>query len=129
MSFRVKDQIKYTSNVFVYVVIVFVIGVVLTFATWKLKPVWLGLERQAFKASHQYIDTRVTELSTYSTQYRELSVRINQTDNIGLSNSLKAQQKALLVQIKESIERIPVDEIPESVKSILKENDVMLLNY
>lgn len=103
-----------------------VIGVIVGgFAIAYFKPVWLGFERKAFKASHQYVEGKQTQLMTLGTEYGNLTTEIakynqNPELNAEIISGLKAQQKSIVSRIKMEAQRIPKDELPESVRKLLE---------
>lgn len=84
----------------IMLILVIVIPLALITATYALKPVWLGFEREAIESSIQYHESRKAELRTYYESYLENETRIAETDNDALIDTLQAQNKSALVEMR-----------------------------
>lgn len=120
------------STIAIVVVILCVIalgvGTLLWYTVFK-KPI-MDAERAAVKHSHQYIESSRSRLmkfaETYTTtgsqilQY-EAAQNAGQGDYAKVIESLRAQQLAVLANIKEEVGRLPEKEVPETITKILNE--------
>ncbi len=91
-------------------IFIIIIVVLLLFGSWfgylyLLRPA-LGLKREAIQHSQQYVESKQSMLMQLASEY-------NSTDNSG-------QKVVLLERMKMEAERIPYDQVPESVKKILR---------
>ena len=99
-----------------------VIGMITT--VYFLQPTWLGLERKAYKASHQYIEAKQSLLMKLASEHDKLEAEIRKyeassVDTSRIVDGLKGQQKGLVERIREEAQRIPQKEIPPSVRRFL----------
>jgi len=87
-------------------------------------------KRDAIKHSHAYIEATQSRLLRYASEYEAITARIlqyeaaqkaGQGDYTEVIKGMRGQRAAVLIQIKDESERISEDEIPESVKKILKQ--------
>jgi len=121
-----RDHAEASGSLVWYSVLILAILVVATFATYSLKPTWLGMEREAYKASHQYIESKQTMLLNLAEKFRELEVDIiryeqAEGDNSEIIDGLEAQKTSLLFRMRKESERLPDNELPESVRKILQQ--------
>jgi len=93
-----------------------VLIIITGFITMWLRPVWLGFERKADVASHQYVEARKNEVLTNVEKYDELTAEIAKYEkgegNEKIVAGLKAQQKSLKAKIKAALAKIPKGERP-----------------
>jgi len=83
-------------------------------ASYAMKPTWLGFEHKSFVESHQYIESRKTEVNNDIEKYYELGSRIDLYEHEGKPvTALKAQQRAIGKKIKAALSQIPISEHPE----------------
>ena len=85
-------------------------------------------KRDAIKHSHAYIEASRSRMLKYVQEYAtagtqilqyEAAQKAGQEDYSEIISGLRSQQKACMQQIKEDAERIPQDEVPESVRELL----------
>lgn len=87
------------------------------------KPYWLGLERKAFVASHQYVESRRTELVQMHTQITGIDRSIARPGlSAQLKQSLGAQRLAIIARMRNAAAEIPEDSIPPVVVRFLARN-------
>lgn len=87
------------------------------------KPYWLGLERKAFVASHQYVESRRTELVQMHTQIVSIDRSIARGNLRGrLSKALAAQRSALVSRMRNAAAGVPTDAVPPVVARFLTRN-------
>ena len=121
-----------TAAIVVAVVLVIAVGVsVLLWYTVFAKPI-ADAEREAIKHTHQYIESSRSRLmkfaETYTTtgtqilQYEAAQAR-GQGDYVKVIEGLRAQQLAVLAQIKEEVGRLPEKEVPKEITKILNETE------
>lgn len=65
---RIKNQWPLMKTVIVWFLLAVILFGGLAWAGLIAKPSWLSLERKAFTASHQYIETKRTAISTMISQ-------------------------------------------------------------
>ncbi len=91
---------------------------------YSFYPALLGIEHDAFKASHQYIENGKTAIYTYYDGYTELSTKIAELedkdgDYTKQIAGMQAQQKAMLLQMRNEARSLPADEVPPEISSLL----------
>jgi len=89
---------------------------------WMVKPYWLGLERQAYTASHQYVEARKTALLDLASEVEKINTAIARTvvGNRGqLKRALAGQRTALVDRMKTEAAKIPADAVPARVYRII----------
>ena len=87
------------------------------------KPYWLGLERQAFVASHQYVEARRTELNDLLIKVEEIDVSlVNPSVSEGTKRGLRTQRTGLVQRMKTAASEIPDDAVPSRVTRFLALN-------
>lgn len=98
-------------------------------AVYFFVPHWLGLQRKAFKASHQYVEGGNQALLTMNTEFLENKSRIEMyraENNDGRYNdliqTLETQNRGLMIQMKEKANLIGLDKIPSAVLSTISTN-------
>ena len=95
----------------------------ITFMTLKLKPEFLGLEREAYKASYQYTEAKESELLTYVAEYDKLGVQIAKLEadpaKATIVSQLRLQREGLVERLRTESQRIPAGEVPASVTAII----------
>ncbi len=115
------------TSIVIGIVVVVVVGVaMLVWYTAFERPIE-DAKRDAIKHSHAYIEASRSRLLKYAEEYRAagsqiLQYRAAQTagqDYSEIISGLKSQQNACMQQIKEEAQRIPPDEVPESVQELL----------
>lgn len=78
-----------------------ILGIAGTAATMILKPAWLGFERKAFVASHQYQEAVNDALGHLRAEAARVNVEIAKAkDNPELQAALRGQLDAINVQIR-----------------------------
>ena len=121
-----------TVAIVVAILLVVAAGVsVLLWYTVFAKPI-ADAEREAIKHTHQYIESSRSRLmkfaETYTTtgtqilQYEAAQAR-GQGDYVKVIEGLRAQQLAVLAQIKEEVGRLPEKEVPKEITKILNETE------
>ncbi len=111
-----------TRGIFWLVVVMLTIGAVGT-GVWMVKPYWLGLERQAYVASHQYVEARRAEMMTMHTQVLGINTSIARPGTSAqLKASLGIQKAALLARLREAAAKVPADAVPPAVIRLLATN-------
>lgn len=96
------------------VLTVFVLGT----GYWMAKPYWLGLERQAYVASHQYVESQRTAMLDLAAQVEKLDARLT-TATGAQKSALASQRIALVDRIKAAADKIPADAIPPRINRII----------
>jgi len=114
-----KKTLIYTG-IFAACVILFMLLIL------SVKPAFLGFERAAFKESHQYVESKETQLLQLVTEYHDLDVEIAkyQADNDAGQYDVviagqRAQRDALETRIKTEAQRVPKGALPESVETFI----------
>ena len=111
-----------TRGVFWLLILMLTVGGVGT-GVWMVKPYWLGLERQAYVASHQYVEAQRAAMISMHTQITGINSSIARP---GLSAQLKAalgtQKAALIARLREAAAKVPSDAVPPSVIRLLATN-------
>ena len=88
-----------------------------------MRPVWLGFERDAFVASHQYVESHKTKIHTLMEKHDELGVQIakyKKAEDDDIVTGLQAQQKSLARRIRASAIKIPEDTRPLGTERFMK---------
>ena len=90
------------------------------------KPAFLGFERQAYKQSHQYVETKESQLLQWVDEYYALGAEIAkyQADNEDehyniVIAGLQSQQLSLETRIEIEAQRIPDGALPPSVEDFI----------
>ena len=87
------------------------------------KPYWLGLERQAYVASHQYVEARRTSLITLLTQVQGIDTTVKgQELTPAMHNALRRQKSGLVDRMRTAAAEIPADAVPAAVTRYLATN-------
>lgn len=123
MSSNFKEEVAFMGVAIRWWILIGILVTATTFAGLYLRPYFLGLERSAFTASHQYIEARRTKLTTMTEQWHAITVEIVRADrdnNLALKDSLTAQRNALLAQIRQAAFQIPDKDIPSTTRTILR---------
>jgi len=107
----------------VILIVCVIIGVTMLLA---MRPAWLRMERDATKASHQYVEGKETMLLTWLDEYREVEVQIATAEaaeepNEALIASLEMQRDTMGDRIEREAQRVDQDALPESVRDFLAE--------
>lgn len=102
---RYEEEIEQTSSLFMWltgrwILFLFLLGIGLTALTYWLKPVWLGFERKAFVASHQYQEAHLTQLANLKEKKAELEVELAKTTDTTIEEALRGQIEAIKIRIK-----------------------------
>jgi len=90
----------------------------------KSKVAVAEVERDVAKHSHQYVEGKESMLLTWLDEYREGQVEAAEAQAAGLTDvamALEAQNATLADRIEREAQRLPEDELPESVLAFLKE--------
>ena len=85
-----------------------------------MKPVWLGYEHDAMKASHQYVEAKESMLLLWIDQYNKLETDIAKYEgNEAVVSGLTGQQKSLLARIRTEAERVDPDDLAPYIREFL----------
>lgn len=122
------------STVAIVVVILLVcavgVGTLLWLTVFK-KPI-MDAEREVTKHSHQYIESSRSKLIKFAETYTTTGSQIlqyeaaqanGQGDYTEVIRGLRAQQLAVLANIKEEAGRLPEKEVPKEITKILNETE------
>lgn len=117
-----------TVAIVVVILIVVAIGVgSLLWFTVFAKPI-ADAERDAIKHTHQYIESSRSRLMKFAETYTSTGTKILQYEAAQdadqyakVIEGLRAQQLAVLAQIKEEVGRLPEKEVPAEITKILNE--------
>lgn len=121
-----------TIAIVVVILLVVAIGVgTLLWFTVFAKPI-ADAERAAVKHSHQYIESSRSRIMKFAETYETTGTKILQYEAAQVSGQgeytkvitgLRAQQLAVLAQIKEEVGRLPEGEVPSEITKILNETE------
>lgn len=119
------DWFQGATAVIVIVVLLVVaagVGTWIWYAAFK-KPI-LDADRRAIKGSHAYVEGNRTRILKLVTEYNNLKTKISQWkaaegSNTQVIQDLENQRDAVKMQLKEAVERMEPDQIPEGAKTIL----------
>ena len=104
-------------------VLVFVVTTI-----YMVRPVWLGFERQAVKASHQYIEANETALLAWIDEHKAAQAKISEYELRDDADSpkvqraisdLKQQQRYLQTQVQTHANRVKSKGLPPAVHDFL----------
>jgi len=123
------------TSILIAIVVVLAVGIaMLVWYTAFERPIE-DAKRDAIKHSHAYIEASRSRLLKYAKEYRtagtqilqyEAAQKAGEVDYSKIIADLRNQQNACMEQMKEEAQRIPQNEVPESVRKLLdqeKEND------
>lgn len=111
-----------TRGVFWLLILMLTVGGVGT-GVWMVKPYWLGLERQAYVASHQYVEAQRAAMITIHTQIIGIDPQLVRSDlSAQLKQALVTQRSALIARLRELAVKVPSDAVPPSVIRLLATN-------
>jgi len=117
------DDPEIARRILFYVVLIGFISVGIFFVSGWLRPVGLAMKRKTDVQSHQYVEARKTELSTFVETYDELDVDIAKYEDLGKDKivlGLKAQKKSLKKKIRATLIKIPVSDRPAGMERFLR---------
>lgn len=110
-----REEARAAGSVIAWAVLIVLIGALVTAVGWYTKPFWLGLERKAYTASHQYVEARKTAISNYAAEYRGAGCPD--------ASSSRVQCTAIADRIRAEVDKLPSDvPTPRSATKILEEN-------
>ncbi len=99
------------------------IGIVVMATTliMYIKPVWLGMEREAFVESHQYVESHKDKLMASIEEYDELEMEIAKYeqadgDNEKIIEGMRQMQWSLSTRIRNSLSKIPKEHHPSNTE-------------
>jgi len=122
------------STVAIVIVILLVAAIgtaVLLWYTVYAKPIE-DAKRDVTKHTHQYIESSRSRLMKFAETYTTTGSQIlqyeaaqanGQGDYVKVIKGLRAQQLAVLAQIKEEVGRLPEKEVPKEITKILNETE------
>ena len=120
-----KEDAEFSVRFVWYAFLGFVVFAAIGFGVYALEPTWLGLERQNFVNSHQYIEGKRTLLLKLASEYDENSTEIaryqakDSEKYKEVIQGLNNQQESLYSRIKEESQLLPDKEVPDEVKKII----------
>lgn len=115
----VKDTLKVQGYLLYWAISLFVVIGLFTAAAWYLKPVWLGFERKAFIASHQYIESAQDALVKMADKYDGLSTSILRETNLDAKRALQVQRRGIVAQMRLKAKNLKAADVPARVSVIL----------
>ena len=124
---EVKEGFKLFIWIAVAAFLIFGLVVALNMAGLMILPSYLTLERNAYKNSYQYSESKQTELLSFVSDYNNLETQrqkyivanANGTYN-KIVDDLDIQQVALTDKIRNEAEKVPnQNELPKSVRQFL----------
>ncbi len=111
-----------TRGIFWLIVVMLTIGAVGT-GVWMVKPYWLGLERQAYVASHQYVEAQRAAMITMHTQVLGIDASLVRPGvSVATRATLSTQKAALIARLREAAAKVPADAVPPAVIRLLATN-------
>lgn len=122
------QTIRDTISILWFSAVAFAICAGIGFGIYYLQPAWLGLERQAFVASHQYIEGKRAMLLKLASEYDDNAVeaeRLRAADPVKYKDTLRGmrnQQDSLLARIRGEASLLRYNEVPEPVRRLLSSN-------
>ena len=118
-----KEHGKITAGVIWYSIVAQIIILLLSFGTMYFYPHLLGLERKAFKASHQYKESKQTAIITLVEKYNSVSAEIAKytaLEEVEIVKSLHLQRKSIKARIRKDVNLLPMEEVPQSALLIIQ---------
>ena len=116
-QWRMRDDWSVAWRIFAFALVFVIIGTLATGLAMWLKPVWLGFERKAFKASHQYIEGHQAAIQTLKTQLADLDTKVAEYSAANkdgqyteVLSTLRSQQVALKKRIAAENAKLPIHE-------------------
>ncbi len=87
------------------------------------KPI-MDAKREAIKGSHEYVESNRSRILNYVKEYNGLGTQILQYeaadgDYAKVIQQLKTQRGAIAAQLREAVERMEKDQVPEGATKIL----------
>ena len=88
------------------------------------KPI-MDAKREAIKGSHGYVESNRSRILNYVKEYNDLGTQIvkyeaAEGDYAKVIQQLKTQRGAIVAQLREAVERMEKDQVPEGATNILK---------
>ncbi len=113
-----REGMSVTFWLLMAVVAVLVVIGVIVYGTYQTR---INIERGAVQHSNQYTQSKVTQLSDLKAQYTDLDTKIVlYKDNEDVVTAYKAQQIAILQQMWQAYDLIPVDIVSDVVPNNIK---------
>ncbi|HBK35258.1 hypothetical protein A2239_02415 [Candidatus Uhrbacteria bacterium RIFOXYA2_FULL_40_9] len=113
------------GRIIIWTVIIAVCFGIFAVVIYSFYPALLGIEREAFQKSHQYVEARNTALFTYYDEYTNLGTQIAQLkadtnqDHATEISAMNMQRAALLSRIRNEARKLPDGEVPSEITSLL----------
>lgn len=123
-----KEEGIMAGRLFIWAIIIALIVGVMAIVTYSFYPALLGIEREAFVQSHQYVEARHSAIFTYYDEYSGLSTQIAQlkgdttNDHTTVITAMESQQSAILMQIRNEARKLPEGEVPAEITNLLNPN-------
>lgn len=122
-NFYTEETVAALPAVFIWAVVLFVIGAAMTTGALALKPAWMGFEREIVQQSPQYVESKRTLLNGLLQDWNQLEVEIV-TASTDVAAAKRGQQIAILNRMHDEAGRLPSTEVPPAVTAFLStEND------
>ena len=116
---EIKGTLKFQGYLLYWAVCLFVVLTLFTAGAWYLKPVWLGFERKAFVASHQYIESAQDALVKMADKYDGLSISIMRETNPDAKRLLQTQRQGVIAQMRMKAKNLKSADVPARASRIL----------
>ena len=93
---------------------------------WVLQAtgiITMNIEREVVQHSRQYTESKQAMLQNLYTQYAQLQTKVAEAEHNGATNvaeMARAQQRALLAQMKREATNIPSSQIPAEVSRLIQ---------
>jgi len=102
-----------------YGVLGFVLLILLGFGMQALGIISIGIQREVVQHSQPYVETKISLLHSLYNDWLQLDSEVAESGNETVIRAKTAQQKAILMQMREESELIPSSEVPQSIKVFL----------
>jgi hypothetical protein len=123
-----KEDVKAGATLYWYAAVA--LGIIVAVATtlYAMKPVWLGFEREAVKASHQYVESSETGMLNWIEAYADANTKISEyrlrsdadTKPVQtLIANLESQKAVLYRRVKTRAARVGKDNLSDEVTLFL----------
>lgn len=105
-----------------YALVALAVFVAIGFGLQALGIIGKDIEREVVQHSRQYIESKQVQLQALYTEYVRLqtkAVEAETSDQPKVAEALRAQQFALLSQMRREATNIPSGKVPEEIRSLL----------